>query len=345
VDYGNNQVVLMDPYGIDKDLLSVMEVRNILKSANWTVRLRKMSCQQLGDGNSCGYHVLQWIWQMANLRNLEAESWVPADYDASQWITKVQKDFGFADRGEIQRKKTARRGPARYRRWKREQYRLKHDKNMDQEPEGKLGLKESVPKLKMSDNRRVSKAKKTMLFYSNNMNGGLARPEKLRQIVKWINDKQPTAILLQETHMTLQEEKRGWVQKILDTEAPGYRIYSAGTEDEKVKGVAVIVSRALVPFVKKDQIIMDEAARYIAVPCRTLVNGQVLWLFSIYAPVNEREKKGFYKKDLKSLSDRMLKLANPNDMVIIGMDANAVRDPIQDVEWEKYQKVDHVQLQ
>jgi len=34
----------------------------------------------------------------------------------------------------------------------------------------------------------------------------------------------------------------------------------------------------------------------------------------------------------------MLKLANPNDMVIVGMDANAVRNPIQDVEWERYQK-------
>jgi len=96
--------------------------------------------------------------------------------------------------------------------------------------------------------------------------------------------------------MTLQEEKRGWVQRMLDTEAPGYRIYTAGTDDEKVKGVAVIVSAAMVPFVKMDQIIMDEAARYIAVPCRTLVKGQVLWLVSIYAPVSEREKKFFMRK-------------------------------------------------
>jgi len=85
--------------------------------------------------------------------------------------------------------------------------------------------------------------------------------------------------------MTLQEEKRGWMQKVLDTEAPGYQICCAGTDDEKVKGVAVIVSRALVSFVKKDQIIVDEAARYIAVPCRALVHRQVLWLISIYAPV------------------------------------------------------------
>jgi len=54
VDYGNNHIVLMDPYGTEKDLLSVIEVRDILEKANWTVHLRKMSCQQLEDGNSCG---------------------------------------------------------------------------------------------------------------------------------------------------------------------------------------------------------------------------------------------------------------------------------------------------
>jgi len=196
VDYVNDKIVLMESYGIDKDLLSVMEVRNILEAANWTVHLRKMDCQQLEDGNSCGYHVLQWIWQMADLRNLEAASWVPANYVASEWITKVQKDLGYPDRGEVQKKKMARRGPARYRRWKREQYRLKHGKNTDKEPEGKRRLKDSVselkdpvPKVKVPKDRRVSKEKRTMLFCSNNMNGGLTCPEKLRQIVKWINDK------------------------------------------------------------------------------------------------------------------------------------------------------------
>jgi len=49
-------------------------------------------------------------------------------------------------------------------------------------------------------------------------------------------------------------------------------------------------------------------------------------------------KKGFYEKDLRTLADKMLKLANSNDMVIVGMDANATRDPIQDVDWEDYQR-------
>jgi len=114
IDYAGNRIVLMDPYGVEKDLKSVMEVRSILEGANWTVYLRKMGCQQLEDGNSCGYHVLQWIWQLANSWNLEAEDWVPARYDLSQWIIKVQKELGFPKKGETQRKKMARRGPVRY---------------------------------------------------------------------------------------------------------------------------------------------------------------------------------------------------------------------------------------
>jgi len=257
VDYAGNRIVLMDLYGVEKDLGPVLQVRNILVGANWSVCLRKMGCQQAEDGNSCGYHVLQWIWQLANSRNLEAEDWVPARCDMSQWIIKVQKVLGISEKVEIQRKKMARRGPVRYRRWKREQYRLKRDEDMSWDSGVKQAPKKSDSKLKRSNMRGASRAKKEMTFYSNNMNGDLAHPEKLRQIVKWINNVEPTALLLQETHMTLQEEKKGWVQKVLDIEAPGYQIYCAGTDDEKVKGVAVIVSKTLVPFVKKDQIIVE----------------------------------------------------------------------------------------
>jgi len=43
------------------------------------------------------------------------------------------------------------------------------------------------------------------------------------------------------------------------------------------------------------------------------------------------------RKKLKLLSDKMLEASSANNIVIIGMDANATRNPIVDVEWEKYQ--------
>jgi len=178
---------------------------------------------------------------------------------------------------------------------------------------------------------------KTINIYSNNMNGGLTHPQKLRQMLDWLNKEEPSALLLQETYMTEQEERKGVVQKVLDVHAPGYQIFSAGLDDEKSKGVAVILSKALVPLVRKDHIIIDKEARYIAIPCRTLVKGQIMWLVSIYAPVDAREKAAFYGHNLKKLSDDMLEIASANDIVVIGMDANATRDPIVDVEWEKYE--------
>jgi len=84
-------------------------------------------------------------------------------------------------------------------------------------------------------------------------------------------------------------------------------------------------------------VITDEAGRYIAVPCKTLVKGQTMWLLSIYAPVNEQEKRVFYEKKLKVLSNKMLEASSSNDIIVIGMDANATRNPIMDVEWEMYQ--------
>jgi len=153
----------------------------------------------------------------------------------------------------------------------------------------------------------------------------------------WLNKEEPSALLLQETYMTEQEERKGMVQKVVDVQAPGYQIFSAGLDDEKRKGVAVILSKVLVPLVRKDHIIVDKEARYIAIPCRTLVKGQLMWLVSIYAPVDAREKAAFYGHKLKKLSDDMLEIASANDIVVIGMDANATRDPIMDVEWEKYE--------
>jgi len=318
VDFANKSVVVMDPHGPDKALVTVAETQKVLETAKWKVKIRKMGCQASGDGNSCGYHVLQWLWQIQSISSFEADSWVPTWYDKKQWPERVLRDLGEGPQRRGQDRAMVRRGPARYRRWKRAQSKAQFEDSISQAVEKvkKRQVRKEAPQRPIRDQevvghgmgensrqgggtkRQVNKNSTTEIF-SNNMNGGLTRPDKLRQLIMWLNKVEPAALLLQETHMTQQEEQRGMVQKMLNIEAPGYQIFGAGTDDEKIKGIAVILSRALVPFVRKEHVIMDEAGRYIAVPCRTLEKGQTMWLVSIYAPVNGQEKKAFYEKKIE----------------------------------------------
>jgi len=94
VNYQNRRVVLMDPYGPEKVRMSVSETQKVLKTAKLEVKLRKMGSQLPGDSNSCGYHVLQWVWQIQGLRNFDASAWVPTGYDNRQWTERVCRDLG-----------------------------------------------------------------------------------------------------------------------------------------------------------------------------------------------------------------------------------------------------------
>ena len=76
----------------------------------------------------------------------------------------------------------------------------------------------------------------------------------------------------------------------------------------------------------------------MAVPIRTLVTGQLLWLVSIYVPYNPEDRRTFYKKDMHNLLEYMAVEGKAADVVLVGMDANAVAEPCQDIEWESYEQ-------
>jgi len=79
-------ITLMDPYDQQKELRSVEEIKGILESAAWKVSVRRLACQRPEDMNSCGYHVLQWIWQISKIHAFRAEVWQPEYYNKKDRI-------------------------------------------------------------------------------------------------------------------------------------------------------------------------------------------------------------------------------------------------------------------
>ena len=61
-----------------------------------------------------------------------------------------------------------------------------------------------------------------------------------------------------------------------------------------------------------------------------------MWLVSMYVPYELKEKINFYKNDAHRLLDHLAIEGRAADIVIIGMDANAVADPNHDIQWECY---------
>jgi len=277
----------------------------------------------------------------------------------------AQEDLGgkLLQDGEVGKEKRKRRGPARYRRWKkdlvlgnngelnrmnyfRQEYfdsyekgekRAREDRTIESGKRQKKLAGEKQRREEMERKLRIrGQTQRVVRAFSNNINGGLLRPDKVNQLASWMRYEKPAVLMLQETHMSAEEGDEAIFQACLDKEAPGYTLFSAACADMRQRGVAVIMDSKLVPLVRKDRVIRDVQGRYIAVPCRSLVKGQTIWWISIYAPAESKEKEGFYHKELKKLGEEMLESASARDIVLIGMDANAVINPVWDIAWEEY---------
>jgi len=91
INYGVQRITLLDTYGPDKSLRSVAEVVMELRVLGWTVIHRLMGQQRAEDYNSCGYHILQWLWQLVN-KDVAPDpiSWSPDTYNCANWAVNVK---------------------------------------------------------------------------------------------------------------------------------------------------------------------------------------------------------------------------------------------------------------
>jgi hypothetical protein len=82
-------------------------MQNILRAAGWACEIVNKGLQNKNDGNSCGYHVLHWLYQLASVQGNIPNSWENAEYSAKIWAQRICERMGirFGIRRNEQNKK------------------------------------------------------------------------------------------------------------------------------------------------------------------------------------------------------------------------------------------------
>ena len=209
-----------------------------------------------------------------------------------------------------------------------------------------------------------TKERKDIKVMSHNIRGGLGTRSKEEELKRFLEVENPDVLMIQETKtITGDAEKLHLPQE--------YHVYSSeisGRNRFRQRGVITLVKKTLASRVLTQQIVKDAQGRVLIVPIQTLARGQVMWLVNVYAPASEnensihvledrmqdeeeqeeearkktetedktmKEKERFYKELRDIMKREVAKKASAQDIVIVGMDANAVVEHDMDVEWEE----------
>ena len=198
---------------------------------------------------------------------------------------------------------------------------------------------------------------------SHNIRGGLGTKTKEQELCKYLEQENPDICLIQEAKILPGDaEKLKLPQE--------YHIYSsevAARNRFRQRGVITLIKKSLASRVITQHIVKDTQGRVLVIPIQTLARGQVMWVVNIYAPASNiensihileqqstslketeakqgtieeqeeqdtKEKEKFYRESGELLQKEVIRKASAQDIVIVGMDANAVINHDLDLDWE-----------
>ena len=202
------------------------------------------------------------------------------------------------------------------------------------------------------------KVKKDIVIMSHNIRGGLGTRTKEDELNQFLEKERPDVMMIQEA-----KTRKGDLDRL--TLPAEYERYSADYQDrekQRQRGVVTVIKKTLAGRVLEKDIIKDEEGRLLVIPIQTLAKGQKMWLINVYAPATEegtqrrpeegrvadeeedrasqekvKEKEKFYKQCRATLQKQMLPKASAQDVIIAGMDANAIMNPMK---WEEIAEKD-----
>ena len=94
IQYQSKFIQIWDSYAKQHRIQSLTDMIRLLHKEGWTVNITGVGIQKENDNNTCGFHVLQWIKQLAGQEYISA-TWKPTTYEAKEWIQKVYESLNF----------------------------------------------------------------------------------------------------------------------------------------------------------------------------------------------------------------------------------------------------------
>ena len=114
---------------------------------------------------------------------------------------------------------------------------------------------------------------------SHNMQGGYKTTAIRSTMLQWISERKPLAVLLQETWLSGDDK---FLRNNMAAEAPEYTLVTASSCNHTGRGgTAVILHKSVSLAIMQDKVYAASEGNILAVPVRTLVSGQLMWLVSI----------------------------------------------------------------
>ena len=165
-------------------------------------------------------------------------------------------------------------------------------------------------------------------------NGESNKNNKIPEIITWMKQQKVEAFLGQEVKLSLEEtRKESWGRQF----PIGWKVYySVAQSGKRERGAMTILGPRLAPLVMEKDIVRDEEGRFLAVPLRTLVKGQRMWVINIYGPAQAGEKDRFWQTDVPNRMEITKAKCSTKDIVIIGTDTNIAHTPSMDIHWEEW---------
>ncbi len=197
---------------------------------------------------------------------------------------------------------------------------------------------------------------------SHNIRGGIGTQTKVEDLAEYLEEESPDIMMIQEAKI-----RKGDTEKIRIPQ--DYEIYSAEAKTNKgfrQRGVMTLIKKTLANRVINSDIIKDEEGRILVIPIQTLVTGQRMWIMNMYAPASQEEnsinilqsqlenieveeqgnnnenteeeeeatkveKAKFYNTKMAKIQQEIEKRASAQDVIIAGLDANAIMDNTTDM--------------
>jgi len=190
------------------------------------------------------------------------------------------------------------------------------------------GIGEQGTRLGMS--RKQDGGRNAIIVRSQNIQGGLVG--KKYAIAEVMEESQVDVLMVQEARIAEANAER-------IPEMKGYKHFAALNPKKAVNGCVTWIHARLACLVKTERIIKDTVdGRYIAIPMRTLRKGQDIWWINIYAPVHAKDKPDFWQQKIRGMLAKVRSEMGPCDKMVVGMDANIVRNEELDVKWEVWEE-------
>ena len=120
------------------------------------------------------------------------------------------------------------------------------------------------------------------IVYTHNMGLGLAKRNKIKEILEFFNKDKPLALMLQEVGVNTEDMNKEEMKKWIDMWMPGYDYWCSIEDNRRRGGVMTLMPRILTPLIIQQDIIKDKEGRFLAIPCHTKTKGQRLWFINIF---------------------------------------------------------------